>query len=175
MGSMIVVDASVARASGGHEAIAPVSTNCRDFLLDMRNICHRLVLTPPLLEEWKNHKSRFASTWLTSMFARKKVEIVTNTERPALRAKIDGNAKSEKELRIVRKDVHLLEAALGTDSIVASLDDEACRLFGRICNDGVGEISPIVWVNPAADPDGTKEWLTAGAPVERHRQLCNIE
>src|SRR5437660_6190664 len=69
----LVVDASVARAAGGEGATHPLSRQCRDCLLAMLHICHRIVMTAEIGAEWKRHRSRFAMTWLTSMEARRKV------------------------------------------------------------------------------------------------------
>src|SRR5262245_32848483 len=70
----MVIDASVARASGGRGAVSPTSNNCSDFLQTVLVVCHQIVLTTEILEEWQKHKSRFASRWLASMLARKKSE-----------------------------------------------------------------------------------------------------
>src|SRR3954452_5022187 len=71
----LVIDASIARAAGD-SSTHPTSRNCRDFLLIVLEICHRAVMTAPILEEWNRHQSRFASTWRKSMMARKKLEVL---------------------------------------------------------------------------------------------------
>jgi hypothetical protein len=70
----LVIDASVARSSGGEAATYPTSKHCRDFLKATLKICHRVVMTPDIMEEWRAHQSGFARRWRVSMEARKKVE-----------------------------------------------------------------------------------------------------
>ena len=49
---LLVIDASVARAAGGAEATAQVSRECRDFLSTVLTVCHQIVMTPEISEEW---------------------------------------------------------------------------------------------------------------------------
>jgi hypothetical protein len=70
MSRRIVVDASVARSAG--ETSHPDSTLCREFLLAMLKICHRVVLTPEIEREWRQHASRFSMRWLATMRSRRK-------------------------------------------------------------------------------------------------------
>lgn len=41
----LVIDVSIAYASGGEEATFPTSKNCRDFLIAVRALGHRAVMT----------------------------------------------------------------------------------------------------------------------------------
>ena len=54
----------------------PRPSNCCEFLQAVLDVCHRMVLTAPIREEWNKHQSRFARTWRVSMMARKKIEVV---------------------------------------------------------------------------------------------------
>lgn len=98
----LVIDASIARASGGPGAVSPTSKNCSDFLQAALDICHRVVLTTEILEEWNRHKSKFASRWLASMFARKKANLIESTEDQNLRhiEWLEAGARYEKGRRI---------------------------------------------------------------------------
>ena len=80
-------------------------------------------------------------------------------------------ANRERDIEALRKDFHLLQAALATDQTVISLDENIRRLFKR-ASQQVGEIQGIIWVNP----DRTTEeqpitWLQNGTPPEAHRRL----
>jgi hypothetical protein len=68
---LLVIDASVGRAAGGENATAPTSVNCREFLKSVLFICHRVVMTPEIKEEWKTHQSNFSREWRCQMVARK--------------------------------------------------------------------------------------------------------
>ena len=168
----LVVNASVARAAGGKGATASISINCTEFLETFRDECpHHIVMTPELSEEWDAHQSNFASRWLKSMIARKRFDYITPPQDTVLSDKIDTTATRERDTEALRKDFHLLHAALATDQTVISLDETVRDLFKRVSQQ-VGEIRGIIWVNP----DRTAEeqpiiWLQNGAPPEAHRRL----
>ena len=166
----MVIDASVARSSGGEDAVFPTSKNCRDFLKAVLEICHHVVLTPEIREEWYKHKSNFARRWLVSMFARKKAELIDSSEDRMLRSKIDQASQNEKARAAMLKDVHLLEAALVTDEIVVALDETVRALFIEAAV-SVGEIRNIVWINPDRADEEPLPWLEGGAKSDKERRL----
>src|SRR5438105_13114500 len=63
----LVVDASVARAAGSLESTHPTGVLCRDFLVAVRGVCHRIAWTDAIKLEWDKHDSRFARQWRLSM------------------------------------------------------------------------------------------------------------
>jgi hypothetical protein len=65
--SSLVVDASVARAAGSLESKHPTGILCRDFLMGVRSVCHRIVWTEAIKVEWDKHDSVFARQWRVSM------------------------------------------------------------------------------------------------------------
>lgn len=71
MSRRIVVDASVANSAGN--GTHPTSRMCREFLLDMMSICHKVVVTQAISIEWKNHASTFSVRWLAAMRAKRKL------------------------------------------------------------------------------------------------------
>ena len=105
------------------------------------------------------------------MDARKKVYRVNAPADEELRDKIKETATNDKEDEDIRKDFHLLEAALATDQTIISLDETVRGCFARATRH-VGEIRDIVWVNPERmEEEEPIEWLKNGAPPEDHRQL----
>ncbi len=167
----LVIDASVARSSGGEDAVFPTSKNCRDFLKAVLDICHHVGLTPEIRDEWHKHQSNFAKRWLISMFARKKAELIDSAEDQKLRDKISRAAQSEKARAAMLKDVHLLEAALATDKIVVALDETVRALFIEAAI-SVGEIRNVVWVNPDRVNEEPLLWLEEGAKPDKKRRLA---
>jgi predicted nucleic acid-binding protein len=164
----IVVDASIARSAGMTQH--PVSRSCREFLESFLRICHRVVMTSEVREEWKKHRSRFSTSWLASMTARRKVEVCNPNIDPVMADKLKQARLTEKKEAAIQKDAHLLEAALATDSAVASLDEEVRSLLSGVSKHW-GRIKPIVWVNPAKPDDKALSWLSAGAPADKARML----
>lgn len=104
------------------------------------------------------------------MDARKKVCRVDPPEDEELRNKIEGTATHENEIEAMRKDFHLLDAALATDQSIISLDETVRGCFAR-ATQRVGEIRHIVWVNPDRIEEEPMAWLQNGAPPDVHRQL----
>ena len=167
----LVIDASVVRAAGPEGATFPTSKNCRDFLKAVLKICHQVVMTPDIGEEWKKHLSRFSRKWRVSMEAKKKVyRPPASVVDDGLRAKISRAASSQKERDAMSKDTLLIEAALATDCAIAALDDAAFRAFRKAAN-SIPRIGRIVWVNPNETDEPPIAWLEKGAKIERARQL----
>jgi hypothetical protein len=127
-------------------------------------------MTAAVLEQWRDHRSRFSSAWLTSMYARKKVERVDVSENHDLRRRLATLAGSQRELDEMLGDAHLLEAALATDMIVASLDEMARNRFGQ-ASAAIAELRLIMWVNPEIPEEECRQWLQGGASIEPARQL----
>ncbi len=167
----LVIDASVVHAAGPEGATFPTSKNCRDFLQAVLTICHQVVVTRDIGDEWKRHLSGFSRKWRVSMEAKKKVyrppDSVIDDE---LRERISNAASSDKERAAMSKDALLIEAALATDCAIAALDDTALRAFRKAAN-SVRKIRRIVWVNPDKTDERPIAWLEKGARIERTRQL----
>lgn len=166
----LVIDASVARASGGAEATYPTSKHCRDFLQAVLKICHQLVLTPDITAEWKRHRSKFAQRWLVSMFARKKVYRLAPESNDDLLTKIQATQESEKSRAALLKDIRLVEAAMAADQTIVSLDETVRQLL-TVAAQQVGELHQIIWVNPGHPQENPINWLKTGAQNEPTRRL----
>lgn len=166
----LVVDASVAGAAGGAEASHHTSKNCRDFLMAMLKICHRLVMTPEIEEEWDKHQSRVARGWRVQMKMRRKIDRPEGLARHNLSSRITKTSAKPASIRAMLKDVCLLEAALATEKRVVSLDEKARELFTE-ASEEIREIGALVWVNPDRDEESPLEWLKAGARAENKRCL----
>lgn len=176
---LLVIDASVARSAGGENATASTSKLCRDFLLAVLNICHRLVMTPEIQKEWHKHQSKFALKWQRAMKAKKKLEYRREPEtelvkkiRVLLWDVFDKLAETDKQRADIFKDLHLIEAALDTDKIIISLDDNTARKFFALGAERFEEIKDIVWVNPDKPEEAAISWLENGAPAEAQRMLA---
>ena len=167
----LVIDASIVHAAGPEGATFPTSKNCRDFLKAVLTICHRVVMTPEIRDEWAPHKSSFARKWRVSMEAKKKVyRTPGSVVDDELREKISNAASSDRERGALSKDTLLIEAALATDGAIAALDGAAFRGFRKVAN-SVRKIGRIVWVNPDKADERAIAWLEKGARIERTRQL----
>ncbi|MBE9225789.1 hypothetical protein IQ264_10175 [Phormidium sp. LEGE 05292] len=167
---LLVIDASVARAAGGESAISK-SKYCRDFLLAVLDISHRVVMTQDIRKEWDKHQSNFSRTWLRTMIAKKKLEyrsdILINDE---LWKGVEDFTDFDNQRKAMVKDLLLIEAALVTDKIIVSLDEVVRKLFHQAAEQ-VEELRNIVWVNPAKSEEQAISWLESGAAAEQERML----
>jgi hypothetical protein len=120
-----------------------------------------MVLTPPLVDEWRRHQSKYTREWRKSMHAWRQIRMLDDGENTGLRERALSPGIEEPLRQIRLKDLPLIEAALRTDNIVVSLDEEA-RVAFRL-----PELNAITWANPLIERERIRTWLEAGAkPVD---------
>lgn len=142
----IVIDADIARSSGLTEH--PVSSGSRKLLESVSTSGHKLAMCPKLKAEWRKHQSSYATRWMSSMYAKKRVASINPSSEIANH--ILEKIPDSKEKEIALKDAHLLDAAYETDKIIASNDATARSAFCNIAT-SKKEIRSILWLNAVAD------------------------
>ena len=162
----LVIDASVVGAATDKDL--PTPKQCRDFLIAVYEICHHAVATTEIFDEWNRHQTPFSRNWRVHMTGKKKVSVVEPPDISARAAKAVQGTNRDEDRDALMKDVPLVRAALASDKIVVSRDNEARRLFAEASR-SVGEFRDIVWVNP--EDEGSISWLRNGAPPEKTRTL----
>ena len=104
----------------------------------------------------------------------RKVEEPDDTPSEDLSVRITDCCQDVGVVRAIKKDAHLLSAALQTGGRVCSLDEvvraHCARQLGR-----EPDIGSIVWVNPDREEETPLGWLAAGAPVQKRRQLRSFK
>jgi hypothetical protein len=179
----LVIDASVAHAAGWSEHTD--SSASRQFLRAVLEFSHRMVLTPPLMNEWRRHQSKFTREWRKSMHARRQVRMIDGQENEALRERTLGRDIDESLRQIRLKDLPLIEATLRSEDIVASLDEHARAVFqlqelnGITCANPVRErermrtvwkVVPSQWMSgDSEDADADRLQAIKKAPISRGR------
>ena len=166
----LVVDASIARAAGTLESKDLTGIRCHDFLVAVRAVCHRMAWNEAIKAEWDKHQSRFAAQWLVIMLNLRKLRAVNDEPLEELRETIEAHSKNPNVVAIMLKDALLIEAALATDSRIASLDETVRGHFRRLAATHE-PLRRIVWVNPAIEDEQVVEWLEEGARLEPARRL----
>jgi hypothetical protein len=160
----------VARDAGDEGATYPKSVHCRQFLFAVLDICHQVVMTPCIKEEWDKHQSKFAPTWRRQMVAKKKWNYLTISINDSLWTPVEKIAGSLSNTRIeeIIKDLCLLEAGMTTDKIVISVDDNTTIKFFSEASFKIDELRNIAWVNLDKKFEGEQpiEFLTNGAEAE---------
>ena len=163
----LVVDADV--VGSATETKHPVSSACRRFLMTMLEVRHCVVITDDIKAEWRRHQTKFSRTWLRRRYARKLVRDDYFGPNVHFRAGILAFVPVSKR-SVVAKDLHLVEAAIATDFLVAS-QDETVRSAFRCVSVNVQQLQQVVWVNPTIREERPILWLRSGARPEAHRQL----
>lgn len=166
----LVIDTSVARAAGARDAIDTRSKQCRDLLTHILTICHQVVMTPELRDEWQKHQSHFTNAWRVAMVARKKMFFVDPPAYAELLAQVEATAASDKLREAMFKDFLLIRAALETDRTIISGDEKARQPF-TVAAQTIAELKAVVWVNPHEDHLAVIRWLERGAEPEPERCL----
>lgn len=174
---LLVVDASVMRAAGGFEATDPVPARARQALMAMLDICHRVCLSSDISDEWKRHQSKFAGRWLTQMYARRKVVACKPPSCEHIVEDIRSfHLTTESDIAAVEKDIHLIAAALTTSHrAILSQDNRVAAALRKVCGDTATmtskSIAAVLWINPIADHDSLRAWLSETGPVQSHWPL----
>jgi len=166
----LVIDASIAFAAGKLESGNPQATCCREFLETVRRVCHRMAWSEAIKVEWDRRQNSFAAAWRASMMSLRKLHPVKDEWSEELRTAIEGHSDDQHVTTLMIKDAHLIEAALATDTRVASLDEKARGHFARPAPT-FDPLQQVMWVNPAIDNEQTIDWLEKGAPAQRARRL----
>lgn len=163
----IVVDASIAQACGDSSATHPRAIACRDALLTIGSTELLVAFNSRLSSEWKDHWSTFARKWLMEMYGRKRVLKGLPDDHTATRAAADRLVDCQREA--ILKDVHLVAAAVATDSRILSTDDTVAALLAALTMQ-VAELRGVHWINPEAA--GCCDWISGGAPDDATRSLA---
>jgi len=104
------------------------------------------------------------------MYGRRRVAEIGDVKDAALRNKILRTSPHQNVKKEMEKDCLLLEAALATDKIIFSLDENVRHLFHHAAAT-VSEIKSIHWANPELSEDDVTAWLSVGLPADKKRQL----
>jgi hypothetical protein len=168
----LVIDTSVARGAGGEDAVHPQSKDCRDFLLAVLSVCHKIVVNPEMKKEWDGHESKFFRKWRVQMVAKGNFIFIDKDDESFLdiKAQIESLAKTYENREAMEKDCFLLELALAHDKIVISNDEKVRNLFQEISAQVIG-IRGVNWINPIKPEETPIDWLKDGACLEHKRSL----
>ncbi|MCY7406535.1 MAG: hypothetical protein LH631_03915 [Alkalinema sp. CAN_BIN05] len=167
----LVVDTSVAAASGHKQTKSPPKSECcHNFLMAVEECGHSIVMNKEILAEWKEHETTFTRKWRLQMTRSNKV-IVSKFRDITLQESILMMAVGDKQHHEMMKDICLLQAALETDRRIVSLDENTARKYFTQAAKTIPKLQEIVWVNPDKPEETPIEWLKADAPADDFRML----
>ncbi len=166
-----VIDTCIARSCATRSSTSAHANNCRAALEAVRDGRHHMVVSPALDDEYRRQEtmSRFFLRFYGDMRARRQVRLLDADPPPhqdiraAMRARVPKEAHA-----IVKKDLHLVGAAMATDERVLSDDDKVRAHFSTIAA-VVATLARVHWVNPSHP--ACLPWIAGGAPDERDLQL----
>ena len=171
---ILVIDLNIFYAANDKSSATDANI-CSDFLETVRNSKHRIVFSKELEDEWESYEkelSEYALGWRANMrraklIAKQEIDVMRD-----LRSKIRSERVHAKFCSSMHpeEDVHLLEAALQTNKIVASFDDTARRCFASVSRQ-ISEIKEIMWVNPKEESETCNVWIMDCTPVKKEYKL----
>lgn len=144
----LVVDASIMHSSGITER--QISRASREALDTILRICHHVVITDDIREEWKRHTSGYSQTWHVAMESRNKVNNLDAVDAGELSKAIAESSMDFSDRKLVEKDAHIINAALSSDKVIVTYDDQLKKTMEKY--GPLASISArIIWVNPVKD------------------------
>jgi hypothetical protein len=166
-----VIDTCVARSCAGKGSTSAHATNCRRALETIRDGGHDAVTYPALEDEYQRQEnmSRFFLRFYVEMRSRRRIQRLDADPPPyqdiraAMRRRVPRDAHP-----VVKKDMHLVGAAMATDERILS-DDDKVRAHFEIIAAEVPALARVHWANPS--DIACLPWLSDGAPSEPALQL----
>jgi hypothetical protein len=165
----LVVDASILRAAGSEGATHPHAANARQVLTAILTICHKVVMSSSIKEEWDTHQSKFARRWRVEMHARRKVLNRLSRDCEHLKEAV-GVRTNEYQKDAAAKDFLRIEAALNGDGIILSWDNRSRDIFRRMSKE-LRDISGLFWIDPIGEIDEVVTVLQGLAPLRQTWRL----
>lgn len=167
-GKRLVVDACVG-GSAGNASEAPMSKHSREALSAIReNMTLYLAMNPTLLQEWKDHGSRLAISFLTYMVQRRRIVFSVQDVFSSLMNTCAHQFVNIEERAAFVKDAHLLASALDFDRIVVSNEVRLRKQVQEVSH--IDErIASMQWANPSLEGEACADWIARGAPSETNR------
>jgi hypothetical protein len=114
--------------------------------MEILEICHHVVITDEMIDEWRRHPSRFMRKWRLNMAGRHKP--LQSIGHVSLGLKL--GRFSQKDRAAIEKDLHLLEVAKAADGIIITRDASLWRALGST-PEGQKLRRTFKWFNPLDD------------------------
>ena len=121
----LVIDATLAQSIRSASLVAPRAVLCRDILLAILDHKHVMVLTKEIDIEWDAHVTKFTRKWRVTMKSRRQMLYLRKTVDASLREEIRKKPNDTGKIKVMLKDVILIEAAQNADYMIISFDKKA--------------------------------------------------
>jgi len=128
-------------------------------------------MTDKIATEWDAEQSRFAAKWRRNMEGHRQTLWLTPEQMAKINLDLANVPVGLWQRNRMQEDLHLVRAAIRTDSILLSLDDEARGLFAAAVT-ALPALGSIMWINPREEANPAL-WIDKGAPTQESRMLRN--
>ncbi|HEY0838362.1 MAG TPA: hypothetical protein VGE72_30930 [Azospirillum sp.] len=174
MTKVFVVDTCVGHAAGGPDATFPLSKHSRDFLLLLREAGHKVAFDPASHDEWKAHRSRFAYTWLTSMYAKRRVILADEEVGDAVLVPLAAAKDlADHHRKAIAKDAPVVATALAHDRLLASVDGRLLTALLEACR-SMACVQGLVWIDVAGYCEELAAWVHKAAGQKKLPAAGNV-
>jgi len=167
-GKRLVIDANIAHSAGAGEV--PSSRYSRESLAAILAGEYTVVFNRSLLQEWKNHLSRFAMIWWRSMAAQKRIENAEGEEFARHLDRACACLEHDRWKSDLIKDFHLVQSALASGQTIISNERNFPVFVATACH-SVKELAALYYANPATEGDVCISWITDGAEKVADRRI----
>jgi hypothetical protein len=167
----LAIDASVASAAGTNGSEEQTGRKCMDMLLAVSTVRHWLLMTEKIEGEWKVEESHRATKWRRWMQSHGRIQWLRPDQLDEVAVDLECVHASSADKKLMAEDLDVLRAAMRTDKIVISLDDEVRELFAAAAVQ-LPAVGSVMWANPKEEADPGR-WIRMGAPTQERRLLRN--
>jgi hypothetical protein len=164
----LVIDANIAQSAG--TSSVPSAMYCRECLNAILEAEHVAVFTELLREEWSEHSSGYARRWRRSMSARRRIAFAEGIQFSIHLDRACACLERESSREDLRKDFHLVRAALASDCTILSCEKNFPK-YVAIASRSVRVLSTLYYGNPVADEMLCIQWIMDGARPVRDRLI----
>lgn len=159
----LIIDTCVLCAAGEPKSRDTCSQRSRRILeAILENKGHSLVISREICDEYRRCNNRFSKTWLYTMKMEHRWVPLKNTKDMELRNEIKSgvetihhNSKVDDVCRVIKKDLHLVEAAIRTDKLILSEEkkfrDHIRRIASNPCclTNSRECLGCVIWLRPS--------------------------
>lgn len=131
---------------------------------------HVAVFNRQLQQEWRNHASRYAASWLQNMTRKGRTLVAEGEAFSRLMEPACQCQTSDAQRMALEKDFHLVQSALATGRLILSNEIRFPRHLANACP-RVPELQELHFGGPVIEGEACRLWIKAGAEKELERRI----
>lgn len=169
----IIIDANIYTSASKMQNGNGFASMSRDILDCISHDNHNIVVSKNLKEEYRRNYSQFGLEWYLNMARFGRIIEFENIYDPQLLTELEygicvlhipDKEKAKGCCRKIEKDIHLIELALASGSIIMS-HEYSCRNHIRALRNvediasTMAKLTPIIWIVPKKDHEFWSRWI----------------